>query len=84
MAVVSEDPEAGGSHKPDEPHHLPCAHPPARTPRQGVRQLQEGQPLSLKDALGPALGSDDLGQNVLVPPVVGLLPEDTPGVVVVQ
>jgi hypothetical protein len=32
---------------------------------------------------GPAFRSDDRGQDVLVPPVTGLLPEDMPGVIVV-
>jgi hypothetical protein len=49
-----------------------------------VRQLQEGHPPPFEDALGLALGPDDLGQDVLVPPVLSLLPEDMLGVVIVQ
>jgi hypothetical protein len=49
-----------------------------------VRQLQEGHPLPLEDSLGPAFCPDGLGQDALVPPVTGLLPEDTLGVIIVQ
>jgi hypothetical protein len=38
--------------RPDELSHLGNVHPPARPPRQSMRQLQEGHPLSLEDALG--------------------------------
>jgi hypothetical protein len=41
-----------------------------------VRQRQEGRAPPLEDSPGPAFRPDDLGQDILVPPVSCLLPGD--------